>query len=98
LRLCRKARKRRFWESSFYAPAHQSARNKREAQHAKSDADFISKIEGSLQELEETAYWLELIEELEFFSSQKLQPIQQETKELTAIFVTIAKKVKEKSK
>ena len=27
----------------------------REAQHAKSDADFISKIEGSLQELEETA-------------------------------------------
>jgi len=33
----------------------------REAQHAKSDADFISKIEGSLQELEETAYWLELL-------------------------------------
>ena len=27
----------------------------REAQHAKSNADFISKIEGSLQELEETA-------------------------------------------
>ena len=38
----------------------------REAQHAKSDADFISKIEGSLQETEETAYWLELIEELGF--------------------------------
>jgi len=27
----------------------------REAQHAKSDADFISKVEGSLQELEETS-------------------------------------------
>jgi hypothetical protein len=26
----------------------------------RSDADFISKIEGSLQELEETEYWLEL--------------------------------------
>ncbi len=68
----------------------------REAQHAKSDADFISKIEGSLQELEETAYWLELIEELNLFNSDKLKLICQETKELTAIFVTTAKKVKER--
>ncbi len=30
----------------------------REAQRAKSDADFISKIEGGLQELEETQYGL----------------------------------------
>ncbi len=66
----------------------------REAQHAKSDADFVSKIDGSLQELEETAYWLELVEEMNLFSSEKLKPIQQETKELTAIFVTISKKVK----
>ncbi len=66
----------------------------REAQHAKSDADFISKAEGSLQELEETTYWLELLEEMLFFPPEKLTPIEQETKELTAIFVTIAKKVK----
>ncbi|MCA1624606.1 MAG: four helix bundle protein [Acidobacteria bacterium] len=70
----------------------------RESQHAKSDADFISKIEGSLQELEETAYWLEIIEELNLFNSSKLQPIREETKELTAIFVTIAKRVKERTK
>ena len=66
----------------------------REAQHAKSDADFISKIEGSLQELEETSYWLELIQELKIFDPTKLQPIRDETNELTAIFITIAKKVK----
>ena len=66
----------------------------REAQHAKSDADFISKIEGGLQELEETTYWLELLEEIQLFNSTKLAPIRQETKELTAIFVTIVKKVK----
>ena len=66
----------------------------REAQHAKSDADFISKVEGSLQELEETSYWLELLEEMQMFGEEKLKPIQQETKELTAIFVTIVKKVK----
>jgi four helix bundle protein len=35
----------------------------REAQRAKSNADFISKIEGGMQELEETLYWLELLEE-----------------------------------
>jgi len=66
----------------------------RECQFAKSDADFISKIEGGLQELEETAYWLELLLDLNLFSPEKLQPIQQETGELTAIFITIAKKVK----
>jgi four helix bundle protein len=66
----------------------------RESQHAKSDADFVSKIEGSLQELEETSYWLEILEEMNLFSVQKLKSIRQETKELTAIFVTIAKKVK----
>ena len=70
----------------------------REAQHAKSDADFISKLEGSLQELEETAYWLELLEEIDVFPKTKLQPIRQETSELTAIFVTIVKKVKTRKK
>ena len=35
----------------------------REAQRAKSTADLISKVQGSLQELDETAYWLELLEE-----------------------------------
>jgi four helix bundle protein len=66
----------------------------RESQYAKSDPDFISKIEGGLQELEETAYWLELLDEMKLFNSEKLQPIRIETSELTAIFVTIVKKVK----
>src|SRR4030095_11980896 len=35
----------------------------REATRGKSTADFISKIEGSLQELEEREYWLELLAE-----------------------------------
>lgn len=33
----------------------------REAQRAKSNPDFVSKIEGALQELDETVYWLELL-------------------------------------
>jgi four helix bundle protein len=35
----------------------------REACRAKSPADFISKMEGSLQELDEILYWLELLVE-----------------------------------
>ncbi len=68
----------------------------REAQRAKSDADFINKIEGSLQELDETAYWLELLKDSGMFSTEKLNPLLKEADELTAIFVTIVKKVKSK--
>ncbi len=66
----------------------------REAKYAKSDADFISKIQGGLQELEETSYWLELLLRMDVFDQSRLEPLQKETSELIAIFVTIAKKVK----
>jgi len=66
----------------------------REAQRAKSDADFISKMEGGLQELDETAYWLELLVESKIVAEQKLAPLMKETDELIAIFVTIVNKKK----
>jgi four helix bundle protein len=66
----------------------------REAKRAKSDADFINKIEGALQELDESAYWLELLVESDILPSSRSQAIQQETEELIAIFVSIAKKAK----
>jgi four helix bundle protein len=68
----------------------------REAQRAKSDADFINKIEGGLQELEETAYWLELLAESGILIEERLKPLQSESEELVAIFVTMVKKVKGK--
>lgn len=68
----------------------------REANRAKSDADFIHKLETALQELDETVYWLELIIEAEIFSQTKVQPLIEETKELNAILTTIVKKVKAK--
>ncbi|MCK6629019.1 MAG: four helix bundle protein [Anaerolineae bacterium] len=68
----------------------------REAQRAKSDADFVNKIEGGLQELEETAYWLELLVESGIMTEERLKPLSNETEELTAIFVSMVKKVKSK--
>src|ERR687895_502583 len=58
-----------------------------EACRAKSDADFISKLEGGLQELEETTYWLELIAEADIFTEERLKPLHNEAEELTAMFV-----------
>lgn len=66
----------------------------REAHRAKSTADFISKVEGSLQELDETSYWLELLEESGCLNGVLAQPVKQETQELIRIFVTIAKKAR----
>jgi four helix bundle protein len=66
----------------------------REGCRARSTAEFISKLEGGLQELEETAYWLELLVEGEVVPADKLRPLQQEADELTAIFVTCVKKAK----
>src|SRR5215216_220366 len=46
-----------------------------ESCRAKSDADFISKVEGALQELEESLYWLELLIESGFVPENKLKPL-----------------------
>jgi len=68
----------------------------REARRAKSGADFVSKIEGALQELDETAYWLELLIEAGMVGKEKLENLLKETEELIAMFVTMVKKVKGK--
>jgi len=67
----------------------------REAIRSRSDAEFISKLEGGLQELEETAYWtaywLELLEGAEIFPKDRLADLRQEIDELLAILTTCVK-------
>ena len=68
----------------------------RESQRAKSDADFINKLEGCLQEADETAYWLELLVKAEIFPAQRLEALRKEIDEIIAILVTIVTKVKKR--
>ena len=68
----------------------------REACRAKSPADFINKMEGSLQELDETGYWLELLSESKIVPAERLVDLQKENDELIAIFVTSVKTAKKK--
>ena len=66
----------------------------REATRARSTAEFISKIEGGLQELEETLYWLELLIESKIISSDKLKSLYVEAGEILAMMVSSVKTVK----
>jgi four helix bundle protein len=67
----------------------------REASRARSNAEYISKIEVGLQELEESIYWLELLSEAGIIKAPNLTNLIQESEELIAIFVTLVKKAKE---
>jgi len=51
---------------------------------------------GTLQELDESAYWLELIVESGFASDAAVLNLQMETDELLRIFVAVTKTAKEK--
>lgn len=66
----------------------------REACRAKSNADFVSKIEGALQELDETIYWLELLRESGCARIAAIDPLAAEANELIAIFVTVSRSAK----
>lgn len=70
----------------------------REACRARSNAEFISKMESALQELDETGYWLELLVDGGIAKAVKLDSLQNETEELIAIFVTSVTTVKSKKK
>ena len=70
----------------------------REARRAKSDADFINKIEGALQELEETGYWLELMEGSRVIAITDAKPLQTEANELTSILVASVRTVKKRKR
>ncbi len=66
----------------------------REGVRARSTAEFISKLEGGMQELEETSYWFELILESGIVTENKMEDLMNEANELMAILTTIDKKTK----
>lgn len=70
--------------------------NHREATRARSTAEFIAKLGDCLKELDETAYWLELLTESGIVPAPKLASLQDETNQLIAILTTIAKKSKDR--
>ncbi len=66
----------------------------REAYRARSNAEFISKIETGLQELDESGYWIEHLIESRTLDSDETRQLA-EIDELLRIFVTVVRKAKE---
>lgn len=65
-----------------------------EAYRSRSSVEFIAKMGDCLKELEETAYWLELLVESGTADQKNVAAVRKECDELIAIFVTIIKKSK----
>jgi four helix bundle protein len=65
-----------------------AAANYRAVCQAKSQADFISKMGTVVEEADETLLWLELFEEAEVCSSEKLRELKREADELLRVFST----------
>jgi four helix bundle protein len=61
------------------------AANYRAAGKGRSKAEFIAKLGIAEEEADETQFWLEMIVESGTIPAIKLEPLQQEAKELTAI-------------
>lgn len=61
--------------------------NYRAVRRAKSKADFVNKLRITLEEADESAYWMELLIESETMSESRLRDLLNEANELTAILV-----------
>jgi len=68
--------------------------NYREAFRGRSKAEFVAKCGDCLREVEESAYWLELLVAAGIVPAAKLEQLRKEADELTAIFVTILRRSK----
>ncbi len=66
--------------------------NYREANRARSKADFKNKIKICESEASETQYWIEVIIEIEWLSLEEIKADYDECSELLAIFTSIGSK------
>jgi len=74
-----------------------SGANYRAAKRARSDREFIAKINMVLEESDESLYWLEIIEKKNRLSNSLLNEAIKEADELTAIFTSTLKKMNSKN-
>ncbi|MGQ7947261.1 four helix bundle protein [Flavobacterium sp. WC2509] len=67
--------------------------NYRAVCRARSDKEFISKMNIVLEEADETVFWLEIINEKKMLADLEIQNVLDEGNQLTAIFVSSLKTV-----
>jgi four helix bundle protein len=70
------------------------AAHAREASRARSDSEFCSKLDGLLQEADESQVWLELLRDDCAIQNVKIRHLHGETDELLAISATMVAKIR----
>jgi four helix bundle protein len=65
-----------------------------EASRARSDSEFCSKLDGLLQEADESQLWLELLRDDCAIRNVKIRHLHGETDELLGIFATMVAKIR----
>lgn len=68
--------------------------NVKEAIRGQSKADFVSKLSIALKEASETEYWLELLIEAEYLTSEQGETLLQDCRELLKLLTSIIKSSK----
>jgi four helix bundle protein len=83
-------------EDQLLRSGFSAAANYRASCNAQSKRAFAAKLSIALEEIDETTFWLEMIEELKLFPNKKLQLILNESIELTKILGASRRTVKSK--
>jgi len=68
----------------------------REAEHAQSTKDFISKLSIAQKEINESIYWLEILKETNYLSLAQFTSIHAEAVEILKLLTTIIRSSKQK--
>lgn len=66
----------------------------REGSRSRSVAEYVSKLQAGLQELEESQYWMELLLDSQIVSEDRLSPLLAEANELAAILFSCIRRAK----
>lgn len=72
--------------------------NIREAEHAQSKADFISKLSIALKEANETEYWLDLLHQSQFLTQSQFEQLKDSVIQQLKLLTTILNTTKNKDK
>ena len=71
--------------------------NTRESKNAQSRMDFLNKLNIALKEVDETAYWLDLLHATNYLDDSQYESINSDCAELIKLLTSIIKKLKEVS-
>ncbi|MDP4129178.1 MAG: four helix bundle protein [Bacteroidota bacterium] len=67
----------------------------KEAEHAQSKSDFLNKMNIALKEANETEYWLMLLKDTNYISTEQYNSLVKDCKELLKLLISIVKTTKD---